>query len=174
MRIVFLDVDGPLTYSEYENEETAGIDPEKVKLLKEICDKTDAKVVIISSWRGGRDYTPRIYHVLIDVLTKYGVEVIGDAPYIDSVIEGEVPNPCTFEDIAKIKIKHGTGRAAEVQQWLNEHPDTESFVILDDEDFGWADYGYEKHWVRPTWFGNGGLKQVHVDNAIKILYNNIS
>ena len=38
MRIVFLDVDGPLTYSEYENEETAGIDPENVKLLKESRD----------------------------------------------------------------------------------------------------------------------------------------
>ena len=33
MKIVFLDVDGELTYSDYENAETANIDIEKVKLL---------------------------------------------------------------------------------------------------------------------------------------------
>ena len=72
MKIIFLDCDGELTYSDYENEETANIDIEKVKLLKEICDKTDAKVVISSSWRGSDSYTPRIYYVLIDILTKGG------------------------------------------------------------------------------------------------------
>ena len=34
MNIVFLDVDGELTYSDYENAETANIDIERVKLLK--------------------------------------------------------------------------------------------------------------------------------------------
>ena len=57
MNIVFLDVDGELTYSDYDNDETANIDIEKVKLLKEICDKTNAKVVISSSWRGDRKST---------------------------------------------------------------------------------------------------------------------
>lgn len=32
MKIVFLDVDGELTYSAYKNEKTANIDIEKVKL----------------------------------------------------------------------------------------------------------------------------------------------
>ena len=40
MKIIFLDVDGELTYSNYQNRETANIDIEKVKLVKEICDKT--------------------------------------------------------------------------------------------------------------------------------------
>ena len=39
MNIVFLDVDGELTYSDYENAETANIDIEKVKLLKEIGER---------------------------------------------------------------------------------------------------------------------------------------
>lgn len=52
MNIIFLDIDGELTYSNYENHKTANIDIEKVKLLKEICDKSNAKVVISSSWRG--------------------------------------------------------------------------------------------------------------------------
>lgn len=36
-------------------------------------------------------------------------------------------------------------------------------------DWDWADYGYDTHWIQPTWFGDGGLKQEHVDKAIKIL-----
>ena len=34
MNVIFLDVDGELTYSDYENENTANIDIEKVLLLK--------------------------------------------------------------------------------------------------------------------------------------------
>ena len=90
MKIIFLDCDGELTYSDYENEETANIDIEKVKLLKEICDKTDAKVVISSSWRGSDSYTPRIYYILIDILTSNGIEVLGDTPHIKTEFEGDV------------------------------------------------------------------------------------
>lgn len=171
LKIVFLDVDGELTYSDYENEETANIDPEKVLLLKKICDATNAKVVISSSWRGNGDYVPRIYKTLIDILTKYEIEVLGNCPHIDLEFEGNVPPmiaETTLEDLPLLKIKHGTGRAAEVEQWINEH-DVESFVILDDDDFNWNDYGFEKNWIQPTWFGDGGLKPEHVTKAIEIL-----
>lgn len=36
-----------------------------------------------------------------------------------------------------------------------------------------VDYGYDKHWVQPTWFGDGGLKREHVDRAIEILRGNL-
>lgn len=171
MKVVFLDVDGELTYSNYENETTANIDNEKVKLLKEICDKTGAKVVISSSWRGSDIYTPRIYHILIDILTSYGIEVLGDTPHLPKEFEGNVYNSIsltTLEDLPYLKIKYGTGRVAEIQKWISEH-DVDNFVILDDEDFDWSDYGYDTYWIQPTWFGNGGLKREHVDREIKIL-----
>lgn len=171
MNIIFLDVDGELTYSYYDNEETANIDIEKVKLLKEICDKTNAKVVISSSWRGSETYTPRIYHTLIDILTSNGIEVLGDTPYIEAEFEGDISQilaETTLENLPYLKTKHGTGRAAEIQKWISWH-DVDNFVILDDEDWDWSDYGYDKHWVQPTWFGDGGLKREHVDRAIKIL-----
>ena len=171
MKIIFLDCDGELTYSDYENEETANIDIEKVKLLKEICDKTDAKVVISSSWRGSDSCTPRIYYVLIDILTSNGIEVLGDTPHIKIEFEGDVSQnitETTLEDLPYFKIKYGTGRAAEIKKWIDEH-DVNNFVILDDDDFDWSDYGYDKHWIQPTWFGDGGLKREHVDTAIKIL-----
>lgn len=171
MNIVFLDVDGELTYSDYENRETANIDIEKVKMLKEICDNGNAKVVISSSWRGWEGYTPKIYCILIDILTSNGIEVLGDTPHIKIEFEGDVPEiiaETTLEDLPHLKFKHGTGRAAEVQKWISEH-DVDNFVILDDEDYDWIDYGYDTHWVQPTWFGDGGLKREHVDKAIEIL-----
>lgn len=171
IKVIFLDVDGELTYSDYENDKTANIDIEKVLLLKQICDKTDTKVVISSSWRGSDSYTPRIYHTLIDILTSNDIEVIGDTPHIKAEFDGDVAESIaitTLEDLPHLKIKHGTGRAAEVERWIQEH-DIENFVILDDEDFDWCDYGYESNWIQPTWFGDGGLKKEHVDMAIKIL-----
>lgn len=171
MNIIFLDVDGELTYSDYKNEETANIDIGKVKLLKEICEKGNAKVVISSSWRGWEGYTPKIYHVLIDILTSNGIEVIGDTPHIKIEFDGDVPDiigQTTIEDLLYCKVKYGTGRAAEIQKWITEH-EVDNFVILDDEDFDWVYYGYDKYWIQPTWFGDGGLKREHVDRAIEIL-----
>lgn len=55
MRVIFLDIDGELTYAGYSNEETHNIDSEKVALLKEIVDATDAKIVLSSSWKYGYD-----------------------------------------------------------------------------------------------------------------------
>ncbi len=171
MKIIFLDVDGELTYSNYRNEETANIDIEKVKLLKEICDKTNAKVIISSSWRGTEDYTPKIYYVLRKILSKNHIKVLGDTPYIEAEIVGSVPKTIRLEEDLNINCKHGTGRAAEIQKWINEN-DVENFVILDDEDWQWSDYGYENNWIQPTWFGDGGLKREHVNKAIEILGEN--
>ena len=50
---------------------------------------------------------------------------------------------------------------------LKEHP-TNSFVILDDEDHDWATYGYDRHWVRPSWFGEA-LTENDVQKALDIL-----
>ncbi len=168
MKIIFLDVDGELTYSNYQNDETADIDIEKVKLLKEICDKTNAKVVISSSWRGTEDYTPKIYYVLRKILSKNHIKVLGDTPHLKTEIIGDIPETINLGEDLNIKCKYGTGRAAEIQKWINEHG-VENFVILDDEDWQWSDYGYENNWIQPTWFGDGGLKREHVAKAIEIL-----
>lgn len=170
MNIVFLDVDGPLTYSEYRNPETNDIDPSKVELLKEICDKGNASVVITSSWRGSETYTPKAYYSLRDILSKYVIPVLGDAPYLPYELEENqnIPETLLFGELPHYKHKPGTGRAAEVQKYIQEN-DVDNFVILDDEDFDWCDYNYETHWVKPTWFGNGGLKPEHVAQAVNIL-----
>ena len=170
-KVIFLDVDGELTYSNYQNDKTANIDIEKVKLLKEICDRTNAKVVISSSWRGTEKHVPRIYYVLLDILQSNNIEVAGNTPHISTEFDGDINYNLaitTMEDLPHLKIKYGTGRAAEVQKYIQDN-NVERFVILDDEDFDWVDYGYDKNWIQPTWFGDGGIQREDVEKAVQIL-----
>ena len=125
-------------------------------------------MVISSSWKGNGSYKPQIYYILINILTQNGMEVLGDTPYIKPEILNGSPKTTNIKDILSVKLKHGTGRAAEIQKWISEH-EVDNFVILDDEDYDWANYGYKNNWIRPTWFGNGGLKKEHVNKAIEIL-----
>ena len=72
--IIFLDVDGVLN-----TQETNGtIDEEKVLLLKQIIDKSGAKIVISSSWR--MKSTQR--DTLSNVLQQYGLQWIGTTPVL--------------------------------------------------------------------------------------------
>ena len=76
-----------------------------MKLLKEAVDITGAKVVVTASAR----YTTN-GRLLIQLLREQQI-LVDLTPYI--------------------KNKRGI----EIKQWLSEHPETEDFVILDDEIF---------------------------------------
>lgn len=172
MSIIFLDMDGVLVHTDYENPVRYNIDPDKVNMLKYICDTCQASVVIISSWRGNEDWTPKPYKIMRQILQKAEIDVLGDAPYIPVKTKyiGKEPEPKIYnlEFLEKNFINiFGTGRGAEVTQYLLEHP-TNSFVILDDEDWDWNDYHLKNHWVQPSYF-DGGLKLEHAKQAIHIL-----
>lgn len=113
MKIIFLDIDGVLsTYSDLHKE--LEINPDKkikidtiferpTLLLKEIIDKTDAMVVLSSSWRITH------FNVAVKLLKEYGIEVIGATPYLGKI------------------------RGEEIKAWLKENDYVESFVIIDDD-----------------------------------------
>ena len=164
-KIIFLDVDGILTYTGYKNKNTANIDPEKVKMLAYICEHTNAKIVIISSWRNSDIYT-----ILRNVLTTYNVPVLGDAPNIPGeLLNCNTTKPLSLNEIGNYKTKYGTGRGAEVHKYITDNHITQ-FVILDDEDHDWSDYHLEQHWLQPTFYStNGGIQPEHVTKAISIL-----
>lgn len=164
MKIIFLDVDGVLAHKGYRNNTTADINPEKVKLLKQICDVTDAKIVVISSWR-----ETRMYQVLMNVLMEYQIPVLGEAPHIPGQFEDALYDEnkaYSLEELSSFKLKYGTGRAAEVQEWIQAN-NPESFVILDDEDWDWDKYEYDQVWIQGSW--QCGLLPEHVARAIQIL-----
>lgn len=171
LKVIFLDVDGELTYETYVNKITYNIDIEKVKLLKDLCDITNAKVVISSSWRpeASKGYVSRGYVRLREILEEFGICVLGDTPIIESRVVGGIPSILSLDEVEKVEIEYGTGRGAEISKWLSDNGDVEAFVILDDEDFDWQRYGLDKNWIQPTWYGDGGLKREHVEEAIKIL-----
>ena len=168
MKVIFLDVDSELTYNGYTNKETENIDLTKVSLVKEICDRTGAKIVVSSSWRECNG----IYKFLVNLLAENEIEVIGKTDYIPTETINDTPESVTFDELADMEynIKHGTGRAAEIQKWLEEN-EIENFIILDDEDWVWTDYGYEEYWIQPSWF-DGGLQREHVEKAVEILMRN--
>lgn len=169
-KIIFLDVDGVLNYSHYTNDATNDIDPAKVQMLADLCDKTNAKVVITSSWRGSKNYTPRIYTVLRNVLNTYNVPVLGDAPYIELEFSQKhtAVNHIDFTDCTT--FKYGTGRGAEVKQYIDEHH-IKKYVIFDDEDWDWKSYGLAEHWCKSTYYDehHGGLQQSHINKALTLL-----
>lgn len=173
-KIIFLDVDGVLNYMSYRNANTANIDPSKVEMLSHICIKTQAKVVITSSWRGSETYTPQIYHILRKILKEHNIPVLGDAPYINAKFAASI-NPkksYTLNEAGDISFEPCTGRGAEVAKYIKGNGITQ-FVILDDEDWDWVYYGLDKHWCRPIYYDKqyGGLQPEHIEKAIRLLSN---
>lgn len=151
MKVIFLDIDGVLNSDEYldkiEGLNIEGIesqvDVNKIKLLKKAVEETGAKVVLSSSWR----YT-RNAQYLKQLLLEYGI-LVDSTPYMENE------------------------RGKEIKKWLEEHKDTEDFVILDDEIFDSYDEELMKKLVKVS-NGNGisfgeGLQQKDVKEIIERL-----
>lgn len=158
-KYIFLDIDGVLNSMDWfkENRETSGyteIDSEKVKLLKEIVDKTGAEIILSSTWRelAAHDSKPDhpMYTYLVNSLKRFGLSIKDHTPYIQD------------------------NRPQEIKDWLkNNASDGEyTFVSLDD-DFSekeYEKYGIGDFLIKTDFYGiNGGLQQEHVNKAIQIL-----
>ena len=126
MKVIFLDIDGVLNTSKTFIERkkhwektgiwTIEIDEFRVEYLKQIIDETGAKVVLSSTWKKDfENVDGKIIPIhekgegLLNILNKYNIELY---------------------DILK---KYSLPREDLITIWLNEHPNVESFVIIDDE-----------------------------------------
>ncbi len=100
MKVIFLDVDGVICLDGQNMDQVA------MSCLKEIVEKTQAKVVISSTWR--------LYHqhlsYLREELNKIGIDPLD-----------------VTEDLKGLNRRHD-----EISKWLADHPDVEKFAILDD------------------------------------------
>ncbi len=148
MKVIFLDIDGVLNSDEYfdkiRGKKIDGIENDvdigKIKLLKKALVVTGAKVVLSSSWR----YT-RKGEELKKLLLRFGIKT-DSTPYI------------------------GNERGKEIKQWLENHPDTEDYVILDDEIFDSYDEVLMKKLIKIS-NGNGksfgeGLQPKDIETII--------
>ena len=117
MKIIFLDVDGVLNCSST----TRGwgkmrfVDTRKMYRVREICERTGAKVVITSSWRWGscEDATPwdKVqWEALLHEFDKHRIPVIGHTPF-------------SFDN----------NRGNEIRTWMKMQDERiEEFVVIDD------------------------------------------
>ncbi len=125
MKVIFLDIDGVLNngktfldiYEEYQktNKVRIEIDLERVGYLKEIVDRTNAVIVLSSSWRlkgkmMDNKFVPRSKKMqeFLMILAEYNLNIYDITPYLDG------------------------NREKEIYTWLNNH-EVESFIIIDDE-----------------------------------------
>lgn len=153
MKIIFLDIDGVLnsikTFIERNSKKELELDEEKIILLKEIVDSTDAKIVLISSWRYFLDKNLRPLDnktsQLLELFNKHGINLYD-----------------------KTTIKND--REEEIIEWIYIN-NPENFIIIDD-----SNYEILKDHLIKTYFSNNeflGLCNKHVEESINMLNKKI-
>lgn len=164
MKYIFLDIDGVLNSKKYGDSDaykqaTAGmsdahvmliahhlhIDPDAVKLVNDLVDRSGAKVILSSTWRGKYSCAE-----MTEMLKGRGATFeISDA------------TPALFGKVHSSRIPRGK-EIGHFLRLLEEWP--EAYVILDDHDDMLTHLPFT---VKTD--GKFGLTQADVDKALKIL-----
>ena len=151
MKVIFIDIDGVLNSSVYDrqrSEKDGNIDKTRLTLIKGLVDKTGAKIVLSSSWRN--HWEKDFYDC-----DKVGKEIIADFASAGLEIYDKTPKVGYLE------------RSEEIHMWLKDNPDVKSFVIFDDNGYGWGDLS--DNFVQTNYRVGRGLEEEHIENAIEIL-----
>lgn len=171
MKVIFLDVDGVIRHDFYKvTKDDNGIDGAKLELLKEIIEKTEAKIVLSSTWRrmydeNGNTYNDELYNILEKNLKSHELEIHSEIP---RSLQKKKINPISMSIEELIQHEsEDNDRAEFIVMWLDNHPEVESFVIIDDFG-GWKKHNLEDYLVK-TSSHTGGLLPEHVEKAIDIL-----
>lgn len=153
MKVIFLDVDGVINCVRSKSRcmDCVGMDTDKLRRLQEIVNKTDAKIVLTTTWKehyevGAYKQYETFAKYMNNRFRKFGLQVID-----------------------KVRDKRWSDRGEAILKWLDEHPETNQWLILDDQRFLWYDDDrIEPHWVRTYWRGSG-LTEAGKEAAIRIL-----
>lgn len=151
MKVIFLDIDGVLNDAATDDYTPAGfmgIDGYKVKFLRQIVEATGASIVLTSTWKTewsrNKEFLDRDGVYLNTMLAAEGLQILYKT--MDQIID----------------------RGAGITRWLNEHPEVETWVVIDDDVFpDFQEHGILPHLVKTSFYL--GLTQEHVDQCIKIL-----
>lgn len=146
MKVIFLDFDGVLNAEADICRYGVCILSPQIRLLKQIVDATGANIVLSTSWRehwsaeeAACDQTGLLMN---DIFSQHGLQIWDKTPDLR------------------------TRREVEIKSWLDAHPETEQFVILDDALLS-ADF-MNDHFVKTSSYF-GGLDEADVKKAIEIL-----
>ena len=130
-KVVFLDIDGVLNSNfcneshQMEISDGTLIDQEKIELLAELFNKTDAKIVLHSGWRMWFDANLKPLRKeseqLDNMLNDVGLSIYDVTPDL------------TTEEIRRSK-KFSLVKADEIILWLKLHEEVTEWVVIDDLD----------------------------------------
>lgn len=149
MKVIFLDIDGVMnTSASFADAKRRGYipfgadgwDERAVKALKKILAKTNALIVISSTWRISHEQPE-----LSRAFTMYNLP-----PWFDVT---------TFITLSRFRGK-------EIKAWLEKHPEVKSYVILDNDSDMLAE---QMPFFVQTNFRGDGLTEELADKAIAIL-----
>lgn len=171
-KVIFLDIDGVLN-SDRTLYESISLEDDLILNLKEIINKTGAKIILSSSWRLSTDAIT----TLVDKLDKFGLAISGmtyDGVDLDWLEKYEfdttkkyLDTKFDYDENKQIKITHDRG--AEIFKWLHDHDDC-AYIILDDEIEDIKPYFNESVIVKTSY--KTGLTKEDVKKAIQILNKN--
>ena len=156
MKALFLDIDGVLNSKRYDDTRVGtssfNIDESRLPLVKEIIDRTDALIVLSSTWRRKLydNIRPKSGEGtrLLMTFEKYSLKISYITPDIGALAT----------------------RPQEILAWLSEHEgEIDAFAILDDAFGGWGEL--EGNLVRTNYRIGRGLESRHVEAAVAILNN---
>ena len=149
MKIIFLDFDGVITIPARWNFDNA-----KIKYIKKIVDETNAKIVVSSSWRR------KTIDETIEKIKKWNYK------YTKSkLFDWFINNLYDVTPWISDNKYSGTGRGGEIQTWLDNHPNVDNYVIIDDDSDMLDSQLY--HFVETNY--EDGITEVEAHRAIKIL-----
>lgn len=152
INIIFLDIDGVLNSRTHMNNliqqrksVSSGnmeLNRESILILKEIINKTNAKIVLSSSWR-------KILRNVVNVrnqLKSHGISLLG--------LTGTSQSGKRDDEIREW-----------INNWINEKNNIRSFIIIDDDE---QDIElYKDRLIHTTWMY--GLQKEHIKNSIELL-----
>ena len=156
MKIIFLDIDGVLNEDKSRSRCCGykGIDDKKAENLAMIVKATNAKIVLISTWKDDWRKTDKarqglMANYLDKKLKKQGVTVFDKTESVDKA--------------SGFHLSRGEG----ILQYLSTHT-VEKYVILDDYQFDYDGCGLTGNYVK-TDSKNGGLTEEFAKKTIEVL-----
>lgn len=155
MKVIFLDVDGVLNYMTCDAKSPCGaygVEDRCIEVLAKIVKKSDAIIVLISSWKHFW-YNDESENNGLDEDFKYLVYALAkhDIYMSDRTYDGN--------------FERGFG----ISEWLKQHTNTTDWVVIDDDMFpDYEEYGIVPHLVMPSFY-TGGLKEEHISKCLQIL-----
>ena len=145
MKVIFLDFDGVITIPPKWY-----LKADKIKFIKRIVDETAAKIVVSSSWR----------MQTVEETRKSMVYKEKRCPR-NKMLYWLIDN---LYDVTPW-VGLGNGRGGEIQQYLNDHPEIDNYVIIDDDGDMWDSQLY--HFVQTNY--EDGITETEAIRAIKVL-----